>query len=145
MLMRFDPFAELDRLTGQLWRGGLGGSSSFMPVDAYRSGDHYLVQFDLPGIDPDSVDLTVEDNVLCISAQRRWQPEEGSQVLFSERLQGSFTRRLQLGEGLDIEHIDATYDRGVLTVRIPVAEAAKPRKLVISTGSPARELTGSAA
>jgi HSP20 family protein len=143
MLMRFDPFAELDRLTSQLWKGGLGGSSSFMPMDAYRSGDHYVVQFDLPGIDPESVDLTVEHNVLSISAQRQWQPEEAAQVLFSERPQGSFTRKLQLGEGLDTDRIQASYNSGVLTVRIPVAEAARARKVEITSGPAAKELTGS--
>ncbi|HET9731684.1 MAG TPA: Hsp20/alpha crystallin family protein, partial [Acidimicrobiales bacterium] len=95
MLMRFDPFAELDRLASQTWNRGLGASGdAFMPMDAYRSGDHYVVHLDLPGVDPESVDLTVEHNVLSISAQRAWKPEEGTQVLFAERPQGSFTRKL---------------------------------------------------
>jgi HSP20 family protein len=145
MLMRYDPFAELDRLTQQFWNRGFGFSSSFMPMDAYRSGDHYVVRFDLPGVDPGSVDLTVEHNILTVSAQREWQPEEGSQILFSERPQGSFTRRVQLGEGLDVDHIEASFDKGVLTVRIPVAEAAKPRRVEITTGTPAKELAGSVA
>jgi HSP20 family protein len=145
MLMRFDPFAELDRLTSQLWKGGLGGSSSFMAMDAFRSGDHYVVNFDLPGIDPESVDMTVEHNVLSVSAARQWQPEGGAQVVCSERPQGSFTRKLQLGSGLDTEHIEARYDAGVLTVRIPVAQAAKPRKVEITSGRAAKELTSSAA
>lgn len=144
MLMRFDPFGELDRLAGQVWNRGLGSGGSFMSMDAYRSGDHYVVHFDLPGVDPESVDLTVEHNMMSISAERSGQPEEGAQVLFSERPQGSFARKLQLGEGLDTEHIDASFDRGVLTVRIPVAEVAKPRKVQITTGS-TEELAGSAA
>lgn len=145
MLMRFDPFTELDRLAGQVWNRGVGSGISFMPMDAYRSGDCYVVHFDLPGIDPESVDLTVEDNVLSVSAQRSWQPEDGAQVLFAERPQGSFTRKLQLGEGLDSEHIDASCDKGVLTVRIPVVEAAKPRKVEISSSGSTKALAGSAA
>jgi HSP20 family protein len=142
MLMRFDPFAELDRLTSQVWNRALGGS--FMPMDAYRNGDHYVVAFDLPGIDPGSIDLTVEHNVLTISARRSWQPEEGAQVLFAERPQGSFTRTLQLGDGLDHEHTEASYNNGVLTVRIPVAEAAKPRKVEITAGASTQELANTA-
>lgn len=145
MLMRFDPFAELDRLTSQAWNRGLGAGSSFMPMDAYRSGDHFVVHFDLPGVEAESVELTVEHNVLSVSAQRSWQPEDGAQVLFSERPQGSFTRKLQLGDGLDSDHIEASYDKGVLTVRIPVAEAAKPRKVEITSGGSNKELAGSAA
>jgi HSP20 family protein len=146
MLMRFDPFAEFDRLTNQIWsRGWSGLGSSFMPMDAYRSGDHFVIHFDLPGVDPESVDLTVEHNVLTVTAQRAWQPEEGAQVLFAERPQGSYTRRLQLGDGLDADHIEASFDRGVLTVRVPVAEAAKPRRVEISTGSAPKELAGAVA
>lgn len=146
MLMRFDPFAELDRLTSQAWNRGLGAAgSSFMPMDAYRSGDHYVFRFDLPGVDPESVDLIVERHVLSVSAQRTWQPEEGALMLFSERPQGSFTRKLQLGEGLDTEHIEAGLDKGVLSVRIPVAEAAKPRKVEITSGGSTKELAGSTA
>jgi HSP20 family protein len=140
MLMRFDPFAQLDRLTSQMWNLGLGSSgNAFMPMDAYRSGDHYVVHFDLPGVDPESV----EHNVLSISAQRGWTPEEGTQVLFAERPQGSLTRKLQLGEGLDTERIEASFDKGVLTVRIPVAEVAKPRKVEITSSGSAKELAGS--
>jgi HSP20 family protein len=143
MLMRFDPFADLDRLTQQVWNRGSRVSSSFMPMDAYRSGDHYMVHFDLPGVDPATVDLTVEHNVLTVSAERSWQPEEGTQVLFSERPQGSFTRRVQLGDGLDVEHIEASFDNGVLSVRIPTADTAKARKVEISTGSQPKQLAGS--
>lgn len=145
MLMRFDPFAELDRLASPVWNRGLSSASSFMPMDAYRSGDHYVVAFDLPGVDPGAVDLTVEHNVLSISAQRAWQPEEGVQVLFSERPQGSFTRRIQLGDGLNTDGIEARYEQGVLTVRIPVAEAAKPRKVEISSAGGTNELAETAA
>ncbi|MHB1446380.1 MAG: Hsp20/alpha crystallin family protein [Acidimicrobiales bacterium] len=134
MLMRFDPFRDLDRLTnGLLGQTGTWTRAS-MPMDAYRQGDRFVVHFDLPGIAPDSVELTVEKNVLTVSAQRQWAPEEGTEVLASERPQGSFSRQLFLGESLDVDNIEAHYDNGVLTVTIPVAEAAKPRKVSISAG-----------
>jgi HSP20 family protein len=145
MLMRFDPFAEFDRLTQRVWNRGWAGTvaGSFMPMDAYRSGDHYVAHLDLPGVDPGSVEVTAENNVLSVTARRSWQPDEGSQVLFAERPRGTFTRRLQLGGGLDVDHIEASFDKGVLTVRIPVAETAKPRKVEITTGSQRKELVGS--
>lgn len=134
MLMRFDAFNDLDRLTGQLL-GQVGTwTRTAMPMDAYRQGDRFVVHFDLPGIAPDSVELTVEQNVLTVSAQRQWSPEEGTEVVASERPQGNFSRQLFLGESLDADHIEARYDNGVLTVTIPVAEAAKPRKVAISAG-----------
>lgn len=134
MLMRFDPFRELDRLTQQSW-GGASTRPAVMPMDAYRRGDRFLVHFDLPGVDPSSVDLTVEKNVLQVQAERSWRREDSDEVIVSERPQGSFTRQLFLGEGLDAEGIEATYDQGVLTVSIPVAEQAKPRKVEITNGS----------
>jgi HSP20 family protein len=130
MLMRFDPFRELDRLT-QVWGAGRPAS---VPMDAYRQGEQFVVHFDLPGVDPSSIDLTVEKNVLTVSASRHWQAGEGQQVLVSERPQGSFTRQLFLGESLDADGIQANYDNGVLTVTIPVAEQAKPRKVEIAAG-----------
>lgn len=130
MLVRFDPFRELDRLT-QSWAGS---RSSVMPLDAYRRGDRFLVHFDVPGIDPESLELTVEKNVLSVRAERRWQRDEGDEVLVSERPQGSFSRQLFLGEGLDADNIVTSYDNGVLTVTVPVAEQAKPRKVAISSG-----------
>lgn len=132
MLMRFDPFRELDRLTQPGWTAG---RAPVMPMDAYRDGDRFVVRLDLPGIDPDTIDLTVEKNVLAIGAQRRWERAEGVEVLVAERPQGSFTRQLFLGDGLDADHIDASYQDGVLTVTIPVAEQAKPRKVEITHGS----------
>lgn len=131
MLMRFDPFRELDRLTQPTWAGG---RAPFMPMDAYRDGDRFLVHLDLPGIDPGSIDLTVEKNVLTISAERRWSRGDDVEMVVSERPQGSFSRQLFLGEGLDADHIDASYDNGVLTVTVPVAEQAKPRKVEITSG-----------
>ena len=132
MLMRFDPFRELDRLTQQAWGSATRGS--VMPMDAYRHGDQFVVHFDLPGVDPSSIDLTVEKNVLTVSAQRQWQRSDDQEVLVSERPQGSFSRQLFLGEGLDADRVEATYDNGVLTVTIPVAEQAKPRKVEITSG-----------
>ena len=133
MLMRSDPFRELDRLTQRVL--GNGASPAVMPMDAYRHGEQFVVHFDLPGVDASSIDLTVDKNVLTVSAQRRWQPAEGDQVLASERRQGSFTRQLFLGEALDAERIEARYDNGVLTVTVPVAEQAKPRKVEITSTS----------
>ena len=135
MLMRFDPFRELDRLSQQPVTGLRTPS---MPMDAYRHGDHFVVHFDMPGLDPSTIELTVEKNVLTVSAERSWQPGEGDQVIISERPQGRFTRQLFLGEGLDADRIEASCDNGVLTVTVPVAEKAKPRKVSIGTGSSGR-------
>ena len=131
MLMRFDPFRDIERWAQQL---SAGTRPALMPVDAYRQGDHWVAAFDLPGVDPGSIDVTVEDKTLTVSAQRSWQPAEDEEVVVSERPQGSFTRQLALGDGLDVEHVEATYDAGVLTVRLPIAEQAKPRKVAITTG-----------
>ena len=128
MLMRFDPFAELDRLSRESRRPAV------MPMDAYRSGERFVVRFDLPGVDPASIDLTVEKNVLTVHAERAWAPAEGEEVVVAERPQGTFTRQLFLGETLDSEHIDAHYDHGVLTLTVPVAERARPRKVEVTTG-----------
>jgi HSP20 family protein len=136
MLMRFDPFREFDRITQQLWSGA---RPAVMPMDAYRHGDQFVVHFDLPGIDPGSIDLTVEKNVVTVSAERNWPAIEGQQVVVSERPQGKFSRQLFLGEGLEYDQISASYDQGVLTVTIPVAEAAKPRKVEIQAGNGAKQ------
>ena len=132
MLMRSDPFRELDRLTQRVF--GNGPSAAVMPMDAYRHGEQFVVHFDLPGVEASSIDLTVEKNVLTVSAERQWQPADGDEVLASERPYGRFTRQLFLGEALDAERIEAGYDNGVLTVTVPVAEQAKPRKVQISSG-----------
>lgn len=135
MLMRFDPFRDLERLTSQ---GFSRQWPSVLPLDAYRHGDRFLVHVDMPGIDPSSVDLTVEKNVLTIKAERSWQRQDGDEVVIAERPQGSFTRQLFLGESLDTDHLEATYDNGVLTVTIPVAERAKPRKVAITNAGSGR-------
>lgn len=131
MLMRFDPFRELDRLVQQT---GTQQRPALMPLDAYRHGDHFVVRFDLPGIDPDSVEVTVEQNVLNVSAERNWRPEEEDEVLVSERPQGHYSRQLFLGDSLETDRIEAGYDKGVLTVTIPVAEQAKPRRVAVTSG-----------
>ncbi|MFP5377039.1 MAG: Hsp20/alpha crystallin family protein [Acidimicrobiia bacterium] len=131
MLMRFDPFRELDRLAQQATQSR---QPAVMPMDAYRRGDRFMVHFDLPGVDPQSVELTIEKNVLQVRAERSWPRQEGDEIVVAERPQGSFTRQLFLGEGLDPDRIEASYDQGVLTVTVPVAEQAKPRKVEISSG-----------
>lgn len=134
MLMRFDPFREFDRMSQQLLGNGRP-SSPPMPLDAYREGDRFVLRFDVPGIDAASLEVTLEKNVLSVSAERNWQPAQGQEVVIAERPQGTFSRQLFLGEGLDAERISATYDNGVLTVELPVAEQAKPRKVLVSAGS----------
>ncbi len=132
MLMRTDPFRELDRLAQQALAGTVS-RPTFMPMDAYRNGDRFLVQFDLPGVDANAVELTVEKNVLTVRAERGKPTGEGVEMLAAERPQGVFTRQLFLGETLDTDRIEANYDAGVLTLSIPVAEQAKPRKVEINT------------
>jgi HSP20 family protein len=132
MLMRFDPFRELDRLSQTPW----ANSRPVMPMDAYRRNGDFVVHFDLPGVDPASIDLTVEKNVLTVTAERHFARAEGDEITVSERPQGRFNRQLFLGESLDSERISANYDQGVLTLHIPIAERAKPRKVEVSAGSP---------
>lgn len=129
MLLRFDPFRELDRLTEQVAR-----TPQPLPMDAVRRGDDVVVAFDLPGVDPSSIDLTVERNVLTVKAQRAALRTEGDQVIASERRAGAVARQLLLGETLDGDSIKADYTHGVLTLTIAGAEAAKPRKVAISSG-----------
>jgi len=141
MLMRTDPFRELDRITNQLM--GTMARPVAMPIDAYRKDDVFYVHFDLPGVRPDDIDLTVERNVLTVHAERRGPTAdtEGVELLAAERPQGTFTRQLFLGDTLDSEKLQADYDAGVLTVRLPVADQAKPRKVSISSnGEGARQI-----
>lgn len=146
MLMRFDPFRELDRLTQPFWGQPWGAArSTVMPMDAYRHDGEFVVHFDLPGVDPDSIDLTVEKNVLTVSAQRSWQPAEGDQVVANERPQGSFSRQLFLGEGLDTDQISARYHNGVLTITVQVAVQARPRKVEIHRGGDGKAITAGTA
>ncbi len=132
MLMRTDPFRELDRLTQQVLGGpGTWNRPSVMPMDAWREGDTFHIEFDLPGVSPDSVDLDVERNVVTVKAERAALDGE-KEMLAAERPRGVFSRQLVLGDNLDTERIEASYDAGVLTLRIPVAEQAKPRKIEIT-------------
>jgi HSP20 family protein len=136
MLMRFDPFRELDRLTQQAWGPqALSQPRPGLPLDAYRRGDQFVVSLDLPGVDPESIELTVEKNVLTVKAERPWARTEQDEVLVSERPHGSFTRQLFLSEGLDTDAIQATCEHGVLTLVIPVAERAKARRVEIAKGT----------
>ena len=132
MLMRYDPFREIDRFTEGLF--GNSARTPWMPMDAVRRGDHVEILFDLPGVRPDSIELTVERNVLTVKAERSWWPDEGTEVLARERTQGAFSRQVLLGEALDAERVNAHYDQGVLRVTIPVLEKAKPRKVEIHRG-----------
>ena len=131
MAMSFDPFSELDRLAGNLLQFRPG--PRFMPVDLYRDGDQYVLNADLPGIDPGSVDLDVDGQLLTIRAQRTAAAHEGVKWLAEERPHGTYLRQFSLGEGVDSEHISASYDNGVLSVLMPVSEKAKPRKIQINT------------
>ena len=133
MLMRFDPFRDVDREV-ERFRLSLPRLGA-MPMDAYRRGDTFFVRFDLPGVDPASIDLTVEKNVLTVTAERIWAREEDDEVVVAERPQGKFTRQLFLGETLDTDHLEAHYDGGVLTVTLPVAEKAKARRIEVATGA----------
>ena len=130
MLIRFDPFHQFDRRV----QHASGARPALMPLDAFRRGGQFVINFDLPGIDPESVELTVEKNVLSVTADRTWSPEQGDEVVVAERPQGRYSRQLFLGETLATDGIEARYDRGVLSVTIPVAESAKPRKVQITSG-----------
>ena len=134
MLMRTDPFRDMDRLAQQLWGWNDRSRPASMPIDAYRHGDSFVVQFDIPGVDSESIELTVEQNVLTVRADRNRAMGEGDEVIVSERPFGSFTRQLFLGETLDTEHIEAHYDAGVLTLTLRVAEQAKPRRVSVTSG-----------
>ena len=138
MLMQFDPFREVDRLAEQLAAGGR--TPRPFPMDAYRRGDEFVLSFDLPGMAPGAIDLTVEQNVLTIRAERRFDGQEGDEVIAAERPHGAFTRQLFLGDTLDAERLVASYEAGVLTLRIPVAESAKPRKVRITEGADGRTI-----
>jgi HSP20 family protein len=106
-----------------------------MAMDAYRDGDRVVVQLDLPGVDPESIELTIDRNVLTVTAERGWEASEGQEIIVSERRQGRFTRQLFLGDSLDADKVAAKYDRGVLTLEVPVAEHDKPRRVPVLSGS----------
>jgi HSP20 family protein len=141
--LTFDPFREMDRLAAQLLGSTTQARSGprWMPMDLYRSGDHYVVNVDLPGVDPGSIDLDVDGNTLTVRAQRTLGGEEESaQWLAQERPAGAFMRQLSLGEGLDVDAIHASYENGVLSLTIPVAAQAKPRKIEVQAGGQRAQL-----
>lgn len=132
MIRTTDPFRDFDRLTQQLF--GTTNRPAIMPMDAWREGDTFVVEFDLPGVTKDSIDLDVERNVLTVRAERVARNGDW-EMLASERPRGAFSRQLVLGDNLDLERIEAAYDAGVLRLTIPVAERAKPRKIQIGGAS----------
>ena len=142
MLMRTDPFRDLDRFAQQVFgTPGTWSKPSAMPMDAYRAGDEFVVCFDLPGVDPGAIELDVERNVLTVKAERRPLPAgDDVRMQVSERPLGVFSRQLFLGDTLDTEHITAGYEAGVLTLRIPVAEKAKPRRIEITGAGDRKEI-----
>jgi HSP20 family protein len=144
LLLQNDPFRDIDawfdRMTGRSTSTGQWP----MPMDAYKRGTDLWVHLDLPGVSADSVDINVERNVLTVSAERTWKREDGDQVYLAERHRGAFRRQVHLGEGLDADRIEASYDDGVLTLRIPVAETAKPKKVQVLSGSSPKAIDTSA-
>lgn len=135
MLLRYDPFRDLDQVTERFF----GDRHGRIPMDAVRREDHVELYFDLPGVSGDTLDVTVEKNVLTVRAERRWTPREGDEVIASERFEGAYSRQVLLGDTLDTDRVEATYRDGVLILTIPVAEQAKPRKVEIK-GTPARAI-----
>ncbi|MEV4280212.1 Hsp20/alpha crystallin family protein [Actinoplanes xinjiangensis] len=137
MVLTFDPFREFDRLADRMLgvpTATAGAAAVAMPMDLYRSGDHFVLHCDLAGIDPGSVSVDVDGRTLTIRAERSARTDADVQWLRRERVTGTFERRLALGDGLDLARVDATWQDGVLTVTIPIAEAAKPRRIAINTG-----------
>jgi len=131
MLMRTDPFREFDRLAQQVLGAGTTSRPAVMPMDAWREGDTFVIEFDLPGVAPDTLDIDVERNVLTVKAERPRRSGDW-ETLASERPTGLFSRQLVLGDNLDLDKVDAGYESGVLRLRVPVAERAKPRKIEVS-------------
>ncbi|MFD4868065.1 Hsp20/alpha crystallin family protein [Streptomyces sp. NPDC058412] len=144
MLMRTDPFREMDRIVQQLsGTSGTWSKPSVMPMDAYRQGDVYVIAFDLPGVSTEAIDIDVERNMLTVRAERRpTGKSDGVQMELCERPLGVFSRQVVLADTLDTEHIEADYDSGVLTLRIPIAERAKPRKISIGGESGRKQISG---
>lgn len=138
MLMRTDPFRDLDRLAEAML--GTRTRPAVMPMDAYRDNHNFVVELDLPGVVADSIDLTVEQNVLTVHAERKPPHADSTERIVAERSHGVFSRQLFLGESLDADNLSAAYDSGVLTITIPVAERAKPRKVEVTGGSGRKEI-----
>ena len=139
MLMRTDPFRELDRLTQQVF--GTAARPAFMPMDAWRDGDTFHIEFDLPGVRADSIDLDVERNVLTVRADRP-ALNGNVELIAAERPSGVFSRQLILGDNVDLDKIAASYHDGVLSLEVPVAEKAKPRKIAVESENGQRTIEG---
>lgn len=135
MVLSFDRFREFDRLANEMFGGVAASATAAMPMDLYRSGDHFVLHCDLAGVDPESVDINVDGRLLTIRAERTARTDTDVQWLRRERATGTFERRLSMGDGLDLENITATWDQGVLTLTIPVAAKAKPRRIQINPGA----------
>lgn len=133
MAIGYDPFREFEQLTQQLISGGRAPRS--FPMDAYRRGDEFYVHLDLPGVDPGSIEITVEAGTLSITAERRFEQKQGDEIIVSERPQGRFSRDLRVGTAIDVDRIDADYENGVLTLALPVSERAKPRTIQVQARS----------
>ena len=136
-MLKFDPFVrDFDRLTQQLWGAALGGirRPSVTALDAWRAGDGYVVEVDLPGVAPDSIDVTVDNDVLTVKADRP-EPTDGRNWLLAERPHGEFSRQLVLANAVDADGITAEYTDGVLRLTIPVAQASKPRKIAVTAAA----------
>jgi HSP20 family protein len=145
-VLRFDPFRDLDRLTEQMLGvpAGTARAPRFMPMDLYRVGDHYVLNADLPGVDPGSVDVSLDNGTLTIRAERSAHPEESVQWIASERFTGTFMRQLSLGDDIDADRISAAYANGVLTLTLPVAEKAKARRIDVQAHGDSRVISGQA-
>jgi HSP20 family protein len=138
MLMRTDPFRELDRLTQQVF--GTQTRPAAMPMDAWREGDEFVVELDLPGVDPATIELDVERNVLTVAAERKSRLDDDKEIVAAERPVGTFSRQLVLGDTLDTDKVTANYDAGVLALRIPIREQAKPRKIEIQSSDTQQQI-----
>ena len=145
-VLRFDPFRDLDRMTEQLLGVPAGSPRAprFMPMDLFRAGDHFVLTADLPGVDPGSIDVSVDNGTLTIRAERSARSEDTVEWIASERFTGSFMRQLSLGDGIDAGAITATYDNGVLALTIPLAEVAKPRRIEVQASTPSTVITAHA-
>jgi len=142
MIIRYDPLRDFDRLSRQVWRNPASSLiSPSLPLDVYRYTDRVEAVFDIPGVDPESIDITVEKDTLTVQAQRSRITPEGEEALVNERFQGTFSRRLSLGQSLDSEKVSASYLNGVLTVTVPIAEQAKARKIEVTSGTTAAPIT----
>ena len=146
VVTRFDPFRDFDRLAERMLSSAsdLGQAMRAMPMDLFRTGDHFVLRFDLPGVDPGSIDVGVDGRTLTVRAQRT-PTDQDVEWLTRERATGAFARQLTLGDGLDLEQIEATYADGVLTLTLPVAEQAKPRKIDVTYSGRSRTIEGTPA